>query len=152
MEIPELALSVKEFLRIIDMRILISQHAHNSHKELVCVRIPSLRLKKKHQKNPPEINEVCEFKVVVSGGGQAKSTKVCVCVWVCMSGRPTSAHACPRHGLLGAAEAELPAHHAGRLQVPAVVTYAAPLAALQHLHAALAQPGPALQPHCALDN
>lgn len=63
----------------------------------------------------------------------------------------TLTHAGAGESLLGAAEAELPADDAGRLQVPAVVAHRPPLAALQHLHPALAQPGAALQPHVPLD-
>lgn len=63
----------------------------------------------------------------------------------------TLTHASSGESLLGAAEAELPAHDAGRLQAPAVVTHCPPLVVLQHLHPALAQPGSALQPHVSLD-
>lgn len=64
----------------------------------------------------------------------------------------TLSHACSSERLLGAAEAELPADDAGRLQVPAVVAHCPPLVVLQHLHAALARPSAALQPHVVLDD
>ena len=64
----------------------------------------------------------------------------------------TLAHAGPGESLLGAAEAELPADNAGRLQVPAVVAHRPPLVVFQHLHPALAQLGTSLQPHVSLDD
>lgn len=64
----------------------------------------------------------------------------------------TLTHAGPGESLLGAAEAELPADNAGRLQVPAVVAHRPPLVVFQHLHPALAQLGTSLQPHVSLDN
>ena len=54
-------------------------------------------------------------------------------------------------GLLGCPEAQLSAHHAGRSDVPQVVTHGAPLPLLQHLHAALPEPGPGLQTHDRLE-
>ena len=73
---------------------------------------------------------------------------MCVCGG---GGALTLSHAGPREGLLGTAEAQLPAHHAGRLQAPAVVAHRPPLAVLQDLHAALPHPGPPLQPHVGLE-
>lgn len=63
----------------------------------------------------------------------------------------TLAHSGSGQRLLSASVAELPAHDAGRLQVPAVVTHCSPLAVLQHLHPTLAEPRASLQPHVALD-
>jgi len=58
--------------------------------------------------------------------------------------------AASRKGLLGGAEAQLPAHHRGGQQAPVVVTDGPPLSVLQHLHPALAHDGPAPQTHQGL--
>lgn len=62
----------------------------------------------------------------------------------------TLPHAGTTEGLSGAPEAQLPAHHAGRLQVPLAVADCAPRASLQDFHPALSGAGPALQTHPGL--
>lgn len=52
--------------------------------------------------------------------------------------------------LFGAAKAQLPADHAGRHQVPLVVTDGPPLSILEHLHTALPDVGPTSQAHQGL--
>lgn len=62
----------------------------------------------------------------------------------------TLAQSAAGQGLLGAAEAELSAHHGGGADVPAVVAHRAPLAVLQHLHSALADHRSASETHQGL--
>lgn len=50
-------------------------------------------------------------------------------------------------GLFGRPKAQLSADHAGCTDVPQVVTHGTPLPLLQHLNAALPDPGPRLQTH-----
>lgn len=58
---------------------------------------------------------------------------------------PTLSQLSPGQRLLGRAEAQLPADHAGCRQVPQVVAHAAPLALPQHLDTTLPKPGARLQ-------
>lgn len=51
---------------------------------------------------------------------------------------------------LGAAEAQLAAHHAGRHQVPVIVANRPPLPVFQHFHSSFAGVGSPFQPHQGL--
>lgn len=66
------------------------------------------------------------------------------CIWECVQvGSPTLSKATTRQGLLCRTEAQLSTHHCGRLQVPLVITYGAPLSIFQHFDTALANDGSA---------
>lgn len=65
----------------------------------------------------------------------------------CHATRLTLAHLGSHQGLLRCPVAQLPAHHAGRGQVPLLVTHGAPLPVAQHLHPALTGMGARSQSH-----
>lgn len=73
---------------------------------------------------------------------------VCGCVYVSYL---TLSQLSLGEGLFGRPEAQLSADHAGCSDVPQVVTHGAPLPLLQHLNAALPEPGPRLQTHDRLE-
>lgn len=69
---------------------------------------------------------------------------------MCVMSFLTLSQLSPGERLLGRPEAQLPADHAGCSDVPEVVAHSAPLPLLQHLDAALPEPGPCLQTHHGL--
>lgn len=62
----------------------------------------------------------------------------------------TLPHAGATQGLSGSAEAQLPTHHTGCLQVPLSVTDRSPRAGLQHFHSAFSGVGTTLETHTGL--
>lgn len=59
----------------------------------------------------------------------------------------TLPESCARYRFLGAPEAQLSAHHAGRHQVPVIVANRSPLSVFQHFNSSFASVGSPFQPH-----